>query len=425
MSEPYAPYDDNLRRWKESGQPRRWVESRQGAWDHAQWEELLAELRRGEYWPLDPAAVGAALDERRRLWWNLRRWRDSGQPRRWIEARGGHWDHGDWLGLLEGLRRSEFWPLEPDAVGALLEQTRIERHNLRRWLDTGAAPRWVDERQGQWCHADWLALLETLQRTGFWPIDLEGVGQALEERKRGIMNLRRWRESGGALGWVEAQQGRWDHAAWTALLEQLRGSEFWPMEPDALGATLEAVRIEWQNLRRWRDTGTPRRWVEERQGQWAHADWLALLDSLRRSEYWPLEPTVVARTLADAKLEWWNLHRWRASGLARRWVEERQGQWNHGDWLALLDDLRVRGFWPVDSAAVSRVLEELKGEWWQLRPWLEPGQTLRPATLILRASDPPETQTTAPRSATEFWTLTPIERRPSAPEVAAPERLAA
>lgn len=423
MPESSAPYDDNLRRWKESGQPRRWIEGRQGAWDHAQWENLLAELRRGEFWPLDPAAVGAVLNENRRLWGNLCRWRDSGQPRRWVEARGGQWSHGDWLHLLESLRHSEYWPLEPAAVGALLETIRVERHNLRRWRDTETPSRWVEERQGQWGHADWLALLDDLRRGGFWPIDLDGVGQALEERKQSNVNLRRWRESGGALGWVEARQGRWDHSAWAALLDDLRGTEFWPIEPDALGALLETVRLEWQVLRRWRDSGAPRLWVEERQGHWTHADWLGLLEGLRRSEYAPLEPTAVARALADAKLEWWNLRRWRASGLARRWIEERQGQWEHTDWLALLDDLRARGFWPADPAAVSRVLEELKREWWQLRPWLEPGQTLRPTILPLRVSGLPKAP--AARSATEFWTLTPIEPRPAVPEVAVPARRAA
>ena len=34
---------------------------------------------------------------------NLRRWRTSGQAEAWIQAHNRHWDHGDWLSLLEEL----------------------------------------------------------------------------------------------------------------------------------------------------------------------------------------------------------------------------------------------------------------------------------------------------------------------------------
>lgn len=59
---------------------------------------------------------------------NLRRWRESGQARAWVEARGGRWDHAAWLTLLEELKRSPYWPMQPDAVGLVLEETQ------RQWL---------------------------------------------------------------------------------------------------------------------------------------------------------------------------------------------------------------------------------------------------------------------------------------------------
>jgi hypothetical protein len=65
--------------------------------------------------PLDPKGVAAE---------NLRRWQESGQPRLWVEAHRGRWDHADWLALLKTLRGSAFWPLDPEAVGRLLEQMR-------------------------------------------------------------------------------------------------------------------------------------------------------------------------------------------------------------------------------------------------------------------------------------------------------------
>jgi hypothetical protein len=57
---------------------------------------------------------------------NLRRWRESGQPRLWVEARQGRWDHAAWLGLLDDLKRSAYWPLNPDEVGKVLEETKQE-----------------------------------------------------------------------------------------------------------------------------------------------------------------------------------------------------------------------------------------------------------------------------------------------------------
>ncbi len=57
---------------------------------------------------------------------NLARWKASGQARAWVEAHRGVWNHNDWLALLDELRRSSFWPMQPDAVGAVLEEHKQE-----------------------------------------------------------------------------------------------------------------------------------------------------------------------------------------------------------------------------------------------------------------------------------------------------------
>jgi hypothetical protein len=61
---------------------------------------------------------------------NLRRWRESGQPKSWVEAHHGEWNHQDWLALLETLKRTSFWPLKPEDVGAVLED--IKRHSTKQ-----------------------------------------------------------------------------------------------------------------------------------------------------------------------------------------------------------------------------------------------------------------------------------------------------
>ena len=78
----------------------------------------------------------------------------------------------------------------------------------------------------------------------------ERSGNAADEGNRSPLppeaeNLRRWRESGQARAWVEARRGRWDHDAWLTLLEELKRSPFWPMHPDAVGQVLEETQREW------------------------------------------------------------------------------------------------------------------------------------------------------------------------------------
>ncbi len=63
---------------------------------------------------------------------NLARWQASGRPRAWVEARRGNWDHAAWLGLLDDLRRSPFWPMQPDSVGAVLEEYKSEWFQRRQ-----------------------------------------------------------------------------------------------------------------------------------------------------------------------------------------------------------------------------------------------------------------------------------------------------
>ncbi len=398
---------ENLRRWQQSGLPRRWVEARQGHWDHAAWEQLLAGLRASEFWPLEAEAVGRTLEELRRLHLNLQRWHDSGWPRRWVEDRAGQWQHGDWLALLDQLRASEYWPLEIEAVGQALEELAQEWRNLRRWQDSGDPRQWVEEHQGEWDHAEWLQLVAVLRQSAFWPINLAAVGRLLEELKLAYWNLRRWRDSGLARRWVEAHQGRWDHAARLTLLDALQKSEFWPIDTVALAQLLEQVRLEQRNLRRWEESGGPRRWVEERTGSWSEADWQTLLAALRQSPYWPLDVAVVRRLLQERK-RGPQPDYWRLAGLARLWVEGHQGEWSAADWRALLADMDKHHFGPVEPALLSRVLEEVKADWWRMRPWLRKGQPLRSSEPCRGRDDLPGLLAALRQS--EFWPAAPSRR---------------
>src|SRR5437764_1147553 len=123
------------------------------------------------------------------------------------------------------------------------------------------------------------------------------------------------------------------------------------------------------NLRRWQESGQPQAWCEAHQGHWTQAEWLALLSSLWWSDYWPMEPVRVGEMLEECKRCCQNLIRWQLSGHARRWVEARHGQWDEHAWHALLEALRQSEFWPLDPAAVARVMDGHQREWWNLRRW--------------------------------------------------------
>jgi hypothetical protein len=192
---------------------------------------------------MPPEAVGLALEEARR-WWNLRRWQQSGQPGRWVEDHGGQWGYREWLELLAALRQSQFWPLDPEAVGRVLEAAKAERDNLGRWLASGEAREWVAARQARWDDAEWLALLEALQGAGYWPVQPEAVGRALRALQREWWNLRRGRDSGLARRWLESRRGRWGDDDWRALVRALSQSEFWPVDLGPLRRLLEELGAE-------------------------------------------------------------------------------------------------------------------------------------------------------------------------------------
>lgn len=339
--EPCVP--EPLRLWQQSGAPFRWVEARRGEWHHQDWLDLLADLSRSGYGSLEPDAVGLVLEETRRQWRNLRRWQEAGAARRWVEECQGRWNHDDWLVLLRDLRESDFWPLDLDQVGAVLERLRAEWCNLQRWKQSDGPRWWVQAHRGHWDHEDWLALLDTLEHSEYWPLNPNEVGQALEETKTRWWNLRRWEESGALQRWVETHPEPWSQTDWFKLLQELGQSAFWPMDVEALEQALQAAAAEERNLRHWELSGEPQRWVEERRGEWDHGDWAALLGALQWSGLWPIDPAAVARVLEEARLRFLEGQELAQS---RWWAEIIPGPWDH-DGLSFLATPPRQGWQPL------------------------------------------------------------------------------
>ncbi len=234
---------------------------------------------------------------------NLRSWLESGAASRWVAAHAGQWDHQDWIVLLAHLGGIVPGNVEPDAVGLVLEALKAQWLNLSRWQASEEADRWVAACRGVWHHQDWLTLLITLRRSEFWPLDFEAVGLELEQARLRCASLRRWQESGELCRWVGAHQGQWHHHDWMLLLEGLRQSSFWPLNQAALGQLLESTAVQWRNLRRWQESGAPERWVKGHQGHWSHADWLALLGTFQWSGSWPVDAAAVGQVLEQIRAE--------------------------------------------------------------------------------------------------------------------------
>jgi hypothetical protein len=63
-----------------------------------------------------------------------------------------------------------------------MDSPRIQ--NLRRWVRSGAGVEFVESHDGEWADDDWSALVAELKDSDFWPLSLRAVGLQLEEQKR-------------------------------------------------------------------------------------------------------------------------------------------------------------------------------------------------------------------------------------------------
>ena len=305
------------------------------------------------------------------------------QARAWVEARGGSWDHGQWLLLLGELRLAGWLDLDPESVGRILERKKVEYRNLRHWRDSGEAWRWVVARGGRWARHDWLTLLAGL-RCWLGPLDADALDETLQRTSRVYHEWRRWTDTGAAAAFVERQRGHWGHGEWLALLAEVRASGFGGLPADLVGLTLEECKRSYWRLREWEASGEAYRWVEARRGRWTEQDVRRLTASLERSPYWPLDDAGLAAALERARRRYQNLIDWQRSGEALAWVVTRGGEWSHDDWLALLAEFPDGA---IEPWALGELLEGLREQFFGLQRWLD-RRSAREERLVLDAAAP-------------------------------------
>src|SRR5262245_708916 len=110
---------------------------------------------------------------------NLARWVASGQPDRWLESHAAGWGHDDWLSLIAALRGSTYWPMEPVAVGQVLERLKHSRHLKRNRDPAFVGIQALKDKQrwqlGKFQQAaacdDWMAIHQDHYDWWMFPID--------------------------------------------------------------------------------------------------------------------------------------------------------------------------------------------------------------------------------------------------------------
>ena len=147
----------------------------------------------------------------------------------------GHWDHADWLDLLESLAQSQYWPMSPNAVGQVVEEAKrryVTRPALagdRRTAPLGAIPSLRMAGQGL-ARPD--VQPETVRILADGPCRGRGgagrnANAAAEPSPLGGVR--------GGPAWVHARQGRWSESHWLDLLATLQRLPFGRLTPGRLG----------------------------------------------------------------------------------------------------------------------------------------------------------------------------------------------
>jgi hypothetical protein len=55
-----------------------------------------------------------------------------------------------------------------------------------------------------------------------------------------------------------------------------------------------------------------------------------------------------------------NIKRFAKTALAMNFVKAHNGSWNHEDWLAFINDVKAKGYYPIDWDRVGLILEDKK-----------------------------------------------------------------
>jgi len=168
---------------------------------------------------------------------------NSGMLVTFVTQKDGVWNHQDWLNLLTSIRNAGYHTLPEKEVGRILEEAKAKFWRTKWEEATSLGAGAVEPLAAALKHHD-----ATVRRTA-----AEALAKIQDDRAIEALasyNLTRWKQSGQPRQWVQGHKGSWNHGDWLSLLETLKGSEFWPMMPNAVGAVLEEFKREWHTRER-------------------------------------------------------------------------------------------------------------------------------------------------------------------------------
>lgn len=122
-------------------------------------------------------------------------------------------------------------PKEGRDAGKLVQE---EERPIQGWIDVAA---FIDEDELAFSEEGWLWLNEKSQE----PVQ--------EEASQLEVNLQRWINDGAPVRWVEDRRGKWTDHDWEQLVEELKATEYWPLDPDQVGEVLEQTTRQWESAR--------------------------------------------------------------------------------------------------------------------------------------------------------------------------------
>lgn len=59
-----------------------------------------------------------------------------------------------------------------------------------------------------------------------------------------------------------------------------------------------------------------------------------------------------------------NLKKLAKTTLLANFVKKNKGSWDHQEWVELLENLKTKGYYPVDEDQVGLIVEKKKTEYW-------------------------------------------------------------
>ncbi len=59
-----------------------------------------------------------------------------------------------------------------------------------------------------------------------------------------------------------------------------------------------------------------------------------------------------------------NLKKLAKTTLLANFVKKNKGSWDHQEWIELLENLKSKGYYPVDEDQVGLIVEKKKAEYW-------------------------------------------------------------